>query len=372
MLAVASKTAKYVQIKEHLKAQVLSGFYADSAKLPTCRKLSKVFDASLVTVSNAVKLLEQEGYVRCIQGNGIFVNPAELRKCQQLKQVGFIIPTNGDLYHKFFSKILSEIAQINMLATPLSTTAILETFSEKDLDSCFERYANSGFASLIVDGDREFPFKSLQRISEKLEQLTFVMHCDSEIEFPKANKILCDYRKVGYLAAEHLIKQGKHRIGLLVYYPMNELDRRRKGSLCLAHDMEVLSGIEDAFKDAGLQSTGIQLIYDSPLNIQDDKRDAEIEKFITQGLCGFIAMGDGRVPSVYRLAEKVGLTIGKDLGIVGLYNTHWVSELHPLLTSISINEVDIALLAIQSIKEKWCKKTVLVEPKLIVRNSSLA
>ena len=54
---------KYYQISESIKANITGDKYKVGEKLPTCRVLSEFFDTTLVTVSNAVKLLESEGYI---------------------------------------------------------------------------------------------------------------------------------------------------------------------------------------------------------------------------------------------------------------------------------------------------------------------
>jgi DNA-binding LacI/PurR family transcriptional regulator len=66
---------------------------------------------------------------------------------------------------------------------------------------------------------------------------------------------------------------------------------------------------------------------------------------------------------------KMRLDMQKHLSIVGLYNTSWTEVLNPMLTSISIDEDEIARLTADCIVKRKSGQLILVEPKLIVRET---
>ncbi len=70
---------KYLQIKNDLKRKMLAGEY-QKGKIPSLRKLSKTYQASLLTVNRSIKLLEGEKLVTCIPGSGIKVNKVEVKR----------------------------------------------------------------------------------------------------------------------------------------------------------------------------------------------------------------------------------------------------------------------------------------------------
>lgn len=63
----------YEQIKEQIKAQILSGELAEGEKLPSLRRLAADLKISVLTTTRAYNELEAEGYITSQQGKGFFV-----------------------------------------------------------------------------------------------------------------------------------------------------------------------------------------------------------------------------------------------------------------------------------------------------------
>ena len=63
----------YDQIKQQIKAAILSGELKEDEALPSLRTLAKELKISVLTVTRAYTELEQEGFVKNIQGRGCFV-----------------------------------------------------------------------------------------------------------------------------------------------------------------------------------------------------------------------------------------------------------------------------------------------------------
>jgi GntR family transcriptional regulator len=74
-LIISSVSGKpiYEQIKQQIRAAVLSGELAPGEALPSLRKLAKELRISVLTVTRAYNELADEGVVRNIQGKGTFV-----------------------------------------------------------------------------------------------------------------------------------------------------------------------------------------------------------------------------------------------------------------------------------------------------------
>lgn len=63
---------KYRRLCRHLQEEIRSGRLAYQQKLPTEEQLSESFGVSRITVRQALTLLEQNGYIRKLQGKGSF------------------------------------------------------------------------------------------------------------------------------------------------------------------------------------------------------------------------------------------------------------------------------------------------------------
>ena len=63
----------YEQIKQQVKSAIMSGDLQTGETLPSLRTLAKKLKISVLTVTRAYTELEQEGFVKNIQGRGCFV-----------------------------------------------------------------------------------------------------------------------------------------------------------------------------------------------------------------------------------------------------------------------------------------------------------
>ena len=79
----------YEQIKQQVKAAILSGELKEKEALPSLRTLAKDLKISVLTVTRAYTELEQEGFVKNVQGRGCFVlgSGSELMKEQLICKV---------------------------------------------------------------------------------------------------------------------------------------------------------------------------------------------------------------------------------------------------------------------------------------------
>ena len=73
ILSNASGVPIYEQIKQQVKAAILSGELKEGEALPSLRTLAKDLKISVLTVTRAYTELEQEGFVKNVQGRGCYV-----------------------------------------------------------------------------------------------------------------------------------------------------------------------------------------------------------------------------------------------------------------------------------------------------------
>jgi GntR family transcriptional regulator len=79
----------FEQIKEQIKSAILAGELAENEVLPSLRTLAKELKISVLTVTRAYTELEQEGFVKNVQGRGCFVmsSGSELIREQLIREV---------------------------------------------------------------------------------------------------------------------------------------------------------------------------------------------------------------------------------------------------------------------------------------------
>ena len=76
----------YEQIKQQVKAAILSGELKEEEALPSLRTLAKDLKISVLTVTRAYKELEQEGFITSQVGIGTFVSAGNLELLRDSKR----------------------------------------------------------------------------------------------------------------------------------------------------------------------------------------------------------------------------------------------------------------------------------------------
>ena len=89
LLSNSSGVPIYEQIKEQIKAQILTGELEEQALLPSLRALARDLKISVLTTTRAYSELEQEGFISSQQGKGFYVMPrsSNLIREQLLREV---------------------------------------------------------------------------------------------------------------------------------------------------------------------------------------------------------------------------------------------------------------------------------------------
>lgn len=71
-LGAGEKQPLYLQLRDQLRARLLSGAIAPGSRLPSAREMSQLLHVSRNTVDEAYRMLQDEGLVRIVSGQGTF------------------------------------------------------------------------------------------------------------------------------------------------------------------------------------------------------------------------------------------------------------------------------------------------------------
>jgi DNA-binding LacI/PurR family transcriptional regulator len=85
----------------------------------------------------------------------------------------------------------------------------------------------------------------------------------------------------------------------------------------------------------------------------------------------FVCTQDYLASLLYQVLRERGLRIPEDVSVIGTGNTHWADALHPHLSTICLDETQIAKLAIMVNQEPPPLEHHLLRsaPKLVLRES---
>ena len=356
--------------KKLLISQITQGKYTAGERFPSGRQLAASMDISYVISNNILRELESEGYLRRIPGVGTFVcKPRPVREHANEYRIGYLVDVNVSIFGRFFTTILNHIPSGGSYCNvPLRMLPGLDTISREEHAQWLEEVFQKHWDSLIVYGDRHFPFRELAKYESDAGQINFIFFADTELPFEHANRILVDAEKIGHLVGTHFLRKGRKKIAVFSLRNLDEIYRRRIGVTIQHHGIQILNGLEQAYQE--YNNDFYSLVHIHPYHQRMDTESAC--ELIEKGFRSFFVMQDHWALPVYEAAAKLRLEIGRDVEVLGMNNVVNADFMKPSLSSISLNEVGIGEILSEAIQKKWIGKTVHVAPEIIYRQSSLA
>ena len=99
IISNSSSIPIYEQIKTAIKQAVFSNELKEEDMLPSVRSMANDLKISFLTVKRAYDELEEEGYIKTVQGKGSFVAPKnlELIKEEKLREIQELIERIYDI-----------------------------------------------------------------------------------------------------------------------------------------------------------------------------------------------------------------------------------------------------------------------------------
>lgn len=288
-----------------------------------------------------------------------FPNPiARSLKNKRSNIIGVIVP---EIKHDFFSSAISGIEEIAYHSGYIILVCQSNESYEREVLNT-NALMQQRVAGLIVsisqntmNGDH---FQNL--INDGIPLVFFDRAC-SDIS---ASKVIIDDNKSAFNAVTYLIKTGHKKIAHF------------SGPKVLKICEERLKGYKDALKKAKIPVNN-KLIRYGGLHETDgyNSMDAFLkEKIIPDSI---FAVNDPVAIGAFQRIKEAGLKIPKDIAIVGFSNNKITSLIEPSITTVDQpsyemgkKAAEILIEKIQNKEIKKHKKTIVLETKLIIRDST--
>ncbi len=331
---------KFSRIAELIETQIDEGVHPVGAKLPSERDLARKYGLSHMTVNKALASLVDRKILKRVYGNGTYVSRP--RRNISSRTIGIAAEIADEAQHPLFAKTLPFFQEKGYITT------VFNIFNTEALKQRLLSFLDEKPSALLVDGSALLPFEILKEIHRRTP-LVFFHRFETSSRF-KTARILSDYQRGGYLAARHLLTQGRRKI-VILSFPMVQ-----------GHIADLFHrGCLDAFREFGRRPL-------SCLNSNETSPHEYERIFSPSGRPdGIIAFSDFRLLPALKILGKLRLRVPEDISVVGYYNTPWSYTYN--FTSVSIQEEVIIEKAWESLQSKE-KKAVLVEPVLVVRNGA--
>ena len=318
MTSRLSSNIKCSRAKEHLAQRIRSGEFAFGSRFPSLNNLCKEYDLSYVTVCKAVKLLENEGFLRCQPGIGYFVCYSD-------------------------SNDMADGKKVNLISTP----GLYEHYQNR-FDAGLELFKNAGWqVNLLLSWDL-YDFKEeintpdsfsiitafnidWKRFSATFGQITRKVAVLGRLSGnPEITSLVADEVASIRLCMEHFAAKGRKKIALFSLLPDSELGALRIAawrSICRSYGLSV------------------QWMREHLLTLRSDGEERFVEnnrETITNWLAANLHDSDGLIlPSPLNYAvdaiRQYGVSIPERLAVVAIGNRDGFLRNNPGIAALDNN-----------------------------------
>jgi len=353
----------YQTIVERLSRDITTGRYKSGHKFPSEAALVKKFNVSRITVTRAVRELQQRGLVDRVAGSGTYVRDTVRRPRENLL-FGLIIPNLGDT--EIFGPICQGIAaspdanEHGLLWGHADSRSLSK--EEQALQLCRQCIVRA--VSGVFFAPQELSPQSAEvnrRVMKLLKKAGIpVVLLDRRPEEETSVRERCDLvgidnHRAGYLAAEHLLRLGARRLGFIAY--------ERQASTVKAR----IRGYKDALSANSPGATGKRVFIVRPgdrLELPTAARDCD----------AFVCANDRVAGQLMHTLLGQGVRIPQDVRLVGIDDVGYADLLPVPLTTVHQPCRDIGETALRIMLERLDRpqmpaRDVLLNCELVVRDS---
>jgi len=359
-----SEQGKSKAISERLVRDILAGEY-DGKRFPSDRMLMRRFAVARATVQAAMKDLMDRRLVDRKPGRGTFL--VERAGRAAARKFGIIMP---DAYYPFYARISRGIEDAAKEAGWMTFSAALGSGTLRDraaraiafAELCGrERVGGVFFQPLQFFKDSERFNREILNVFKAVDIPVILLDSDF-VEPPHRSEydlVGIDNTAVGYLLAQHLIRQGaKH-----IWYFSNPQP--------VPTSVKRGNGVGVAVCEAGLKWTREHVFFCDPSDVRAARR-------IFAGRNrpdGIVAVNDYTASILMKTLRAIGRRVPEDVMLVGCNGDPVSEEMDPPLTTAVQPCYDIGVAAVELMlrrlkNPKMLPRTVQFSATLDVRKSS--
>lgn len=306
-------------------------------------------DISLETRGKVLQLMRDMNYRPNLAARALVTGRSQI--------VGCVVP---GLMHSFFGEIakgMTNVFRKKGYGLVLATSEEEPELEQQEIEQLLARHVDALIVA-TTQADR----KSIDRIEE--QGVPYVL-IDRKVAGAKTNFVGVDDQTVGYMATEHLIQVGCRRVAYLLANDLSPSQGRLEGyqQALAKHNLPTCARTVGDTGDAVVDVAAYATMKD--LLAQPQRPD------------GVFAFNDQFAVSAMKAVLDSGLRIPEDVAFVGCGNIQHADFLRVPLTTVDQNSVAIgemaAKLALSLIDAKEAEeaKSVMLEPRLLVRESSM-
>jgi len=334
-------TSKHQQFRSLVEQEIRQGKYVLGSALPPERKLAEDYNISRQTVRQALKAMEDDGYLTREQGKGTFITKLVSGSKADPVNIGVAI-SRLHLEAQWFSlDLLRGIADAAAVAS--DTTNIIIIPFDADMpgiaegDFCRRAVANKGLQGVLVATEGLQEREILYLLADEIPMvLTCMPPCPIDlIDYVSYNHEYGVGQAVAYLAG-----LGHSRIAYVGgLYSSGYGVLRMSVAFRQAMTRQGLAVNREWVRECGFGDTEVEELTHSFLSCAEPPT-------------AIVLADDVFAIGVYRVAAERGLKIPEDLSITGFNDMAMACALSPALTSVRVPRYEMGRLACEALIRK--------------------
>lgn len=354
------KTVKYIEIFEFYKEKIISGDMKVDEKLPTEQEIGEIFSVSRHTVRQSILELEKEGYIYREKSKGAYVNKIDKSKKNKNKVVIVITTYITEYIFPYLIKGIQEV-----LNSKGYDILLLSTNNEKERErEQLKKLLEYDVVGAIIEPTASALGNTNLDYYNKIKKnnIPYLM-INATYNKEEQSYVIMNDEKGSYVLTDYLIKLGHKKIaGIFKEDDMQGLERKR--------------GYIKAIKENNIEIDST-IIGDFKTYEEDFYINAFAKSLLTRKdkPTAIVCYNDKIAVKVIKVAKEIGLSIPKDLSIVGYDNDETIAEIFDCgITTISHPKEELGrkaaemlLLLINGKKEKV---SYIFEPEIVEKNSA--
>lgn len=365
-----AQQTKVSMVKQKIKEWIVEGKVLPGDKIYSENELVKMFEVSRHTVRQAVGDLVHEGCLYREQGAGTFVakqtSSEFARTTSTGRNIGVITTYITDY---IFPSIIKGIESYLSEHGYSLTFACTDNNPEKE-KQCLELMMSRDIDGLIVEPTRSSSYNPNLHYYLQMEQrnIPYLMINQYYPQLNPPNIILND-EKGGFIATDHLIKLGHHKvIGLFKSDDIQGLNRMQ-GFIRAFRENEVPFFPEMIITYTTEEKEGTLLTKLKEILQSKDQRPT-----------GIVCYNDEIAISVLNLLRELNLKVPENLSIVGYDDSYLAEASETKITSVTHPKMEMGIEAakwiVAAVEKRGTEPTAnhqkMYEPGLVIRSSTKA
>ena len=322
------------------------------------RSLNDSSEISVKTKDRIKKLAEEMGFE--------FNNNARSLSTKKTGTIGLIFDKGFDDENAsfFFSRLLKELRY----SLEKASFDVILDFRQNPFTgkNNIKKLINGNKIDGFIIADEYIEEEDLQFIKEKKVPTVFVHNRPQHQKKYKLDYVLTDHFKGGYMATEYLINQGHKEIITFTHKvykkEYSEFEERTKGFL-------------KAMSDNG-HKVSEKEIYRDEISFEYGRK--KIKELIKKGkkFTAIYAQTDLLALGIIRGLKETGIKVPEEVSIIGYDNIEFGKFSEPELSTIHQPTGKLAEEAVKLLIEKlsvnyaMIEKNIIIEPDLVIRNST--